>query len=376
MIIKNAKILTEQAGLVRGDLRIENGRIAAFGASLADDGEVVQAKEMLLLPGLIDTHNHGYCGTEFASSDEEFDNGTMALAKNGITTVLPTLRSLPKDRMLAAIRNVKEEIRRGPKGAKLAGINMEGPFISPNRTGSMVLSNLSTPSIDDLREYLDACDGLLKTITMAPELPGVLEMMEEALFAGVNASIGHTAATYEQAKAAADIGANLVTHLYNAMSPFKHRDAGVVGEALLDERLNCELICDFVHNSPAAIEMAMRNKGADHLIMVSDTGVMAGLGDGEFIIEGNKRIVKGNLCQTENGTIAGSVCNLFYDFRNLLTAGYPLQDVSHMASRNPARMIGLGDETGTIEIGKAADLILVDAAYNLQGVWVSGEKII
>ena len=376
MIIRNANILTERVGLLHGDLKIENGRIAAIHSDLHAEGdEVFDARGCILIPGLVDVHNHGFFGTEFASDDEEFDKGTTELAKRGVTTVVPTLRCLPKDRLLSAIRNAKKEIARKPAGTKLGGINMEGPFVSPEKTGSMIRDNISAPNKEDLAEYLAACEGELKSITIAPEVPGVIDMIEDILFAGANPSIGHTCATFEQAKAAADAGANLVTHLYNAMTGFSHRSAGVVGEALLDDRLNCELICDFVHNSPAAVALAIKNKGYDRIAMVSDTGRFSGLGDGVYVIEGQTRIVKDNRCQTTTGTIAGSVCDLFYDFKNLVTAGYPLAEVSRMASRNPARLIGLDYDRGTIEVGKAADLVLLSPSYDAAAVWVDGKRV-
>ena len=383
MLIRNASILTETAGLMAGDLRIRNGRIDRLARFLApEEGEeVFDAGGRILVPGLIDIHNHGYAGTEFATPDGSFGNGLRALAKKGITTVVPTLRPMRKDRLLAAIENAKREIRAsgkdgGPAAAKPAGIHLEGPFVSPDKCGAMVRANLSAPDRRELAEYLEAGEGLVRTVAFAPELDGALDMIGDILGAGANASVAHTNATYEQAKAAADRGANLVTHLFNAMSGFGHRNPGTVGEALTDDRLTCELICDFVHNHPAAVELAIRAKGPDRVVMISDTGVMAGCGDGEYFVEGVMRTVRGNLCTTENGTIAGSVCDLGVGFRNLLKAGYPLESVSRMASRNPARMIGLGEETGTIETGKAADLMLLSPSMEPDAVWVNGRPVL
>jgi N-acetylglucosamine-6-phosphate deacetylase len=315
-------------------------------------------------------------GTEFASENESFENGLRYLASNGITTVAPTIRCLPHSRLLMAIENAKREMDKGHPGAKIAGINIEGPFLSPNRIGSMRPENLAKPERKAMREYIAASEGALRTMTMAPEVEGVLDLVDEALSAGVNPSIGHTDATYEVARSMADAGANLVTHLYNAMRPFTHRAPGVVGEALTDDRLTCELICDFVHNTPAAVDLAIRSKGVDKIVMISDTGIMSGLGDGEYIVEGHKRVVSGNLCMTTEGVIAGSVCNLFYDFRNLLLNGYALNDVSKMASLNPAKILGIDDTTGSIAIGKRADLLLIDDEYCLKGVYVDGNKFV
>lgn len=374
-LLHGGKILTEKVGLIRGDLMIRDGKIAAIGENLPSEGEILDITGLTVAPGLIDTHNHGCMGTEFASEDEHFDKGLQYLAESGITTVVPTLRCLPHRRMLLAIENVKREMDRGPRGAKIGGINMEGPFLSPNRIGSMRPENLAKPEKKALLEYLAACEGTLRSITMAPEVEGVLELVEEVLFAGVNPSIGHTNATFEEAKAMADAGATLVTHLFNAMSGFTHRAPGVVGEALTDDRLTCELICDYVHNTPAAVDLAIRSKGIDKIVMISDTGRMSGLGDGEYIIEGHKRIVKDHLCMTPEGVIAGSVCNLFYDFKNLLNHGYSLSEVSRMASLNPARVIGVDHLTGSITVGKAADLILLDEEYDLKGVFVDGKRV-
>ncbi len=373
-ILHGGKILTEKVGLIYGDLMIRDGMIAAMGENLPSHGETRDITGFTVVPGLIDTHNHGCFGTEFASDDEQFDGGTMYLAKNGITTVVPTLRCLPHQRLLKAIENAKREMDRRPAGAKIAGVNMEGPFLSPNRIGSMRPENLAKPEKKALLEYLAACEGALRTITMAPEVEGVVDLVEEVLYSGANPSIGHTNATYAQARRMADAGATMVTHLFNAMSPFTHREPGVVGEALTDDRLICELICDYVHNTPAAVDLAIRSKGVDRIVMISDTGRMSGLGDGEYIIEGHRRIVSGNLCKTPEGVIAGSVCNLFYDFRNLLLHGYTLRDVSRMASLNPARLVGIDHLTGSIAVGKAADLLLLDDEYNLQGVYVDGKK--
>ena len=374
-LLQGGQILTEKLGLIGGDLLIKDGAIAAIGENLPCEGETVNAAGRLIVPGLVDTHNHGFCGTEFASAEEAFDVGTTELAKRGVTTVVPTVRCLPMDRLLAAIENIKKEMLRKPAGAKLAGINLEGPFLSPARIGSMVPENLAKPGKEALTELLSACEGLLRSITVAPELPGVLPLIEDILFAGANPSLGHSNATYAEARAAADAGANLVTHLFNAMRPFNHRDPGLIGEALTDDRLDCELICDFVHNDPAVVDLAIRAKGAERIVMISDTGRMAGLGDGEYIIEGRRRIVKGKLCKTEDGVIAGSVCSLFDGFRNLLMRGYPLSDVSRMASLNPARLIGVDRQTGSIVVGKAADLLLLDSRFSLRETWVDGKRV-
>ncbi len=379
VILRDGQVLSETKGLIGADVLVRDGKIAAVKAHL-DGPQCEGAAEYdlaggLLVPGLVDTHNHGFCGTEFASADERFDDGLLALARCGVTSVAPTVRALPQDRLLAAVANIRREKSRAPFGARILGINLEGPFLSPARIGSMRPENLAPPTPQALDEILSACGGDLLSITVAPELPGVLPLLETVRAAGASAAVGHTDATAEQVRAAADAGANRVTHLFNAMRPFKHRDPGVVGAALTDERLVCELICDYVHNDPVAVDLAIRAKGLDGVVMVSDTGRMAGLGDGEYVIEGKKRVVRGKLCQTEEGVIAGSVCSLFEGFRNLLLHGYPLADVSRLASLNPARAAGLDKRIGSIAVGKCADLMLLDSLFNVKAVWVGGVKV-
>ncbi len=379
VLLRDGQVLSEKKGLIGADVLVQDGKIASIQERLrgpqCEGAEEFDLAGGLLVPGLIDTHNHGFRGTEFAAADERFDDGLLALAKCGVTAVVPTVRALPQERLLAAVANIRREKARAPFGARILGVHLEGPFLSPARLGSMRPENLAPPAPEALGEILDACGGDLRSITVAPELPGVLPLLETVRASGASVSIGHTDATAEQVFAAADAGANRVTHLFNAMRPFRHRDPGVVGAALTDERLVCELICDYVHNSPVAVDLAIRAKGLDGIVMVSDTGRMAGLGDGVYVIEGKKRVVRGKLCQTEEGVIAGSVCSLFEGFRNLLLHGYPLADVSRLASLNPARAAGLDRRLGSIAVGKDADFLLLDSLFNVKAVWVGGVRV-
>ena len=187
-------------------------------------------------------------------------------------------------------------------------------------------------------------------------------------------SVGHTDATYDETISAIDCGASRATHLFNAMRSLSHRESGVLGAVLTDDRVNCELICDLVHVDEPVIKMAYKLKGADGITLVSDTGVMSGLGDGEFVVNGRKRTVKNGICRNEQGRIAGSCVSMLAGARNLLKLGIPLEDISVMASKNPAKALGIDDKVGSIELGKRADFIVCDSELNIKAVFVKGNR--
>jgi N-acetylglucosamine-6-phosphate deacetylase len=291
IILHGGKVLTENNGIICADLLIRDGMIADIGVNFDKNCEIVDISGLTVVPGLIDTHNHGCMGTEFASADESFESGLRYLASNGITTVAPTIRCLPHQRLLRAIENVKREMQANHPGAKIAGINIEGPFLSPNRIGSMRPENLAKPERKAMREYIAAAEGTLKTMTMAPEVEGILDLVEEALAAGVNPSIGHSDASYEAAREMADAGATLVTHLYNAMPALHHRKGGTICAGFLSDAY-AELIVDGIHIAPEMVKLAYTLKGSDRLVLITDSMEASGCPDGEYQIAGQPVTVK------------------------------------------------------------------------------------
>ncbi|MBQ1206386.1 MAG: amidohydrolase family protein, partial [Clostridia bacterium] len=188
-------------------------------------------------------------------------------------------------------------------------------------------------------------------------------------------SIGHTDATYSETLDAINAGATRATHVFNAMRPFSHRETGVLGAVLTDERINCEMICDLVHLDEATIKMVYRLKGAENITLISDTGYMSGLGDGVFNVDGRERIVKDGVCRNADGRIAGSCVSMLAGAKNLLKMGVPISDISLMASLNPAKALNVSAITGSIEVGKQADIIVCDNELNVKAVFVKGNRI-
>ena len=355
------------------DLQIEYGTITNIGCNLSDRFEF-DASGLLVIPGFIDTHIHGCVGVEFASPDEDFTPACQWLASQGTTSFAATVRALPPERVIAAEKNILRESEREVVGATIAGINLEGPFVSKEKSGVM-----NTPDVDctadTVKLFADEANGMLKIITIAPERENACDAIATAVKNSVNVSIGHTNATYSQTISAIDSGATRATHVFNAMRPFSHRETGVLGAVLTDERVNCEMICDLVHLDEATIKMVYRLKGADNITLVSDTGFMSGLGDGEYVVDGRKRIVKNGICRNPEGRIAGSCVSMLAGVKNLQKLGISLSDISVMASLNPAKALGISHITGSIEVGKQADLIICDNEFNIKAVFVKGKKI-
>lgn len=374
MVIKNGNVLLGNTRrFEQTDIKTENGRIVSVGSALSDRSEF-DASGLLVIPGFIDTHIHGCVGVEFASPDEDFSLARKWLASEGTTAFAATVRALSPDRVIAAEKNILREADRDVLGAAVAGINLEGPFVSRVKSGVMNPPDIECTA-EAVKLFADEAKGMLKIITIAPERENALEAIRTAVQNGVNASVGHTDATYSQAMSAIDSGATRATHVFNAMRPFSHRETGVLGAVLTDERINCEIICDLVHLDAATVKMVYRLKGADNITLVSDTGFMSGLGDGEYTVDGRLRIVKDGVCRNPEGRIAGSCVSMLAGAKNLLKLGVPISDISVMASLNPAKALGISQLTGSIEVGKQADIIICDNELNIKAVFVKGNII-
>ncbi len=369
MILKNVNAVTPN-GVICTDIEIENGLIKKIGKTQKDG---IDFAGKYAFPGFVDTHIHGAFGTEFASENEEFDKGLVKEAEMGITSVCATVRCLPLDDTHKAIKNIVKEYKRQPKGASIRGIHLEGPFVSPKYIGSMNPSWLSLPSPDEMKRLYDSSEGLLKIITIAPELENAIETIKTAVSLGVTVSIGHSAADYDTALRAYETGARQITHTFNAAVPFHHRSPGLLGFGLTEEGMKCEAICDLVHLDKAAIKLIYLAKGDDRINMISDSGVFSGLGDGEYIIAGKKRTVKNGVCTVEGGRIAGSCYTLHQGVKNLLSLGYSPVSVSKMSSLNPSETLGIDDIAGSLEEGKRADIAILDGNYDTVMTFIGGE---
>lgn len=356
----------------RFDIRFANGRIYQRGI-FPVDADDFDAEGLYVIPGFIDEHVHGSVGVEFASADEDFEKARVYLASKGVTGFAATVRALPVEQTVAAMKNILRESKKESRGAAILGIHTEGPFVSYKKTGVMHPPKVEC-DIPAMEALCAAGEGFWKLMTIAPERENALEAIAYAAAHGVTASLGHTDATYEQALAGADTGAAKATHIFDAMRPFTHRDPGIIGLALTDERINCEMICDLVHVYAPAIKLVLAAKGASGVTLISDAGVMSGLGDGVYNVDGHERIVENGICRNTEGRIAGSCVSMLEGAKNLLKMGVPLEDISVMASKNPAKALGLESERGCILEGRYADFIVCDGDLNIKAVFVEGVR--
>lgn len=342
---------------------------------LPAEAEIIDAKGEYVIPGLVDMHIHGYLGED--ASDGSFDGIRImaeGVVKNGVTSFLPTTMTVSYDELYAAFAQIRRAMEQSVteqwQGAQILGVNAEGPFINPAKKGAQAGENIRKGDADFLKENLD----IIRVFTIAPEMDGNMETIAE-MNGKTLISIGHTAATCEQAIAAFDAGARHVTHLFNAQTPLMHRDPGVVGAALCDDRVSTELIADTFHVSPRLYPLVCRVKG-DMLVLITDCTRAGGLADGEYTLGGQPIFVKGIECRLADGTIAGSVLRLNHAVRNLLeNTSMPVWAAVNAASLNPAKRIGAANRKGSLEKGKDADVVICSETFDICRTIIAGRDV-
>lgn len=361
MVIKNGNVFNENGEFEIKDLYIEDGLIVKGQENVSDD-EFIDAKNLYVIPGLIDIHSHGAVGHDFCDAKAEGLKKILEYEKSqGITSYCPTTMTLKKEDLLN-IFSVGANLINYQGGADIVGFNMEGPFIDPNKVGAQNPKYLNDCDMDFFNECNLAANHLIKLITISPNSTKSLEFIEKVKDV-VSVSIGHTTADYETAKLAFSKGANHVTHLFNAMPPFNHRDPGVIGAAF-DSDCYVELICDGIHIHPCVIK-AVFTLFKNKVVLISDSMMAAGMEDGEYQLGGQKVFVKNNCATLKDGTIAGSSTNLFKCFKNAIEFGIPIKDAIFAATANPAKSIGIFDTVGSLSVGKKANILLLDKEFNL-----------
>ncbi len=373
MILKNGKVLTDDFHLTNTDIGFTGSKIDFLG-NYSGDQEFLDVSGMYVLPGFVDTHIHGAYGVRFSDIEPDIDRITGFLAKKGVTTLVATTGSSRFDDLLLQFEGIVKAINNGTKGAKIAGIHAEGPFLNKKYKGAMSENNILAPDLDKLNRIVDECQGYLKIMTIAPEMENADDLIRYLKSEGVIISLGHTDATYEQAEKSAALGASQATHVFNAMRPFNHREPGVLGCVLTNKDVKCEMICDFVHLHPNTVKMIYTLKGADNINLISDAGHSAGLEMDKFLVDGVWRYVVDGVVRLEDGTIAGSTMTMAEGVLHLFQMGIPPEEISKMASLNPAVTLGLADKIGTLTIGKSADIVVLDKNFNLVHTFVEGER--
>lgn len=367
MIVRGARVFDETEGFVERDVCIEGARFVDSAA-----GEVLDAGGCYAIPGLIDVHLHGCMGREFGASDAAgIDEMAEYQASWGVTAICPTTLTESEEELTRACGEISRS--GSEKGAAIVGVNLEGPFVSPHKLGAQNPDYVHSPDAALFRRLQRASGGIVKLLAIAPELPGAMEVIE-AVSGEVVCSIAHTTADYATATEAFGKGARHVTHLYNAMPPFSHREPGVVGAAFDREDCRVELICDDVHVHPCVVRATFRMFGQKRIVMISDSMMATGLKDGDYKLGGLPVRVRGNKATLiEGGNIAGSVTNLMKCLQTAVNVmGIPLHKAVKCASVNPAKAIGVFGERGSLEVGKSADLVLLDGQLDIAKIILRG----
>jgi len=369
MLIYGEKIFLSDKGFVSGYLECENGKIVSYSPDSENKADI---NAHYVLPGFIDIHTHGAMGGDTIDCDyDALVTIKKYMAEHGTTAFLPTTVSDTAENITNAIENVKKVKKEIDEGADIAGMYIEGPYFTEKFKGAHLLEFLKAPSKEEFDNMLKAADGLLKVMCVAPEYENSEEFIKYAIEKGVVVSIAHTAATYDTVMKAISDGATNITHLYNAMSPFTHREPGTVGAAFSSDT-TCELICDGFHVHPASALIAIKQKGSRKIALISDSLAPAGLPDGNYKLGAQDVIVKGGKATIPAGNLAGSTTNILQCFKNIISWGVPIEDAVRMASETPANAAKLTAK-GKIEKGFDADFTILDENLSLCKTIVGGK---
>ncbi|MEU3515351.1 N-acetylglucosamine-6-phosphate deacetylase [Streptomyces sp. NPDC006654] len=360
-------------GLVeKGQVNVDGTKITAEPPANA---QRIDLTGHYLIPGFVDIHNHGGGGASFSSGTaEQILTGVRAHRLHGTTTLVTSTVTDDMDVLARQAALLSELAEQGD----IAGIHFEGPFISPCRKGAHSEGLLRDPDPAEVRKLLDAARGQARMVTLATELPGGIESVRLLAEHGVIAAVGHTDATYEQTVEAIDAGATVATHLFNAMPQIGHRAPGPIAALLEDERVTVELINDGTHLHPASLQLAFHHAGPDRVAFITDAMDAAGAGDGRYLLGPLEvEVTDGVARLVEGGAIAGSTLTLDRALRRAVTVDrLPVEHAVAALSANPARLLGLYDRIGSLEPGKDADLLILDAEFALKGVMRKGEWVV
>ncbi|MEU9165290.1 N-acetylglucosamine-6-phosphate deacetylase [Streptomyces sp. NPDC048424] len=371
-VLSGARVVLPTGTVANGRVIVDGDRIAG---SAHEGSRTVDLSGHWIVPGFVDMHNHGGGGASFTSGTaEDVLKGVRTHREHGTTTLIASTVTGDLDELARRAGLLAELTRQG----EIAGIHFEGPFINPCRKGAHKEDLLRDPDPAEIRKLIDAAHGTARMFTLATELPGGLDSVRLLAEHGVIAAIGHTDATYEQTRAAIDAGATVATHLFNAMPPLAHREPGPIAALLEDERITVELINDGTHLHPAALELAFHHAGAHRVALITDAMDAAGFGDGTYHLGPLEVEVKKGVARlVEGGSIAGSTLTLDTAFKRSVTLDkLPVESVVQAISANPAKLLGLYDEIGSLEPGKYADLVVLDAAFDVKGVMRRGEWVV
>lgn len=358
--------------LRKADITINQGKISSIGEA-QESGECFDLSDFLVVPGFVDIHIHGCAGADTCDGTRSSISKMAAhLATCGVTSFCPTTMTVPMEEIEAAIGAVQECMKKPPEGASVLGVNMEGPYISPDRIGAQKGDCIRKPDAKEFQQLCEKYKDVIKLVDIAPEVDGAEELVKYARKICC-VSFAHSMADYAAAKESFGWGITHATHLFNAMNGLNHRAPGAVGAVFDDDRVHAELICDGFHIHPAVLRTAFRLLGENRSIVISDSMRAAGLADGDYDLGGQTVHVNGCHALLADGTIAGSTTNLGQEMKNLISFGVPLRQVIKSVTINPAREIGADKDIGSIEVGKKADFVVLNSSFDIKMVFTGGK---
>ncbi|MCC3376046.1 N-acetylglucosamine-6-phosphate deacetylase [Cohnella sp. REN36] len=384
----DARMYTPGAVIEKGVLEVRGGRIGAV-RPLADwersrdpGVAVVDAGGARVVPGFVDVHVHGGGGFDFMTGrDGSLDDICLYHAAHGTTSLLATTVTAEHEPIAKAIRLIVRAMKRGGRGAQVAGIHLEGPFLNPLRCGAQNPAHIRTADPDELRALWELAEGRIRLVTLAPEREGGMEALRFFRERGVTVSIGHSDASLEETRAAVRAGASHVTHLFNGMRPFHHREPGLTGGALLFGELTVEMIGDGIHIHTEAVRYVWETKPRDRIVLITDCMGPAGLPDGTFPFEGMTAKMKDGILRLvepdgTEGSLAGSTLTMDRALANLMRwTGASLEEALPLLTLQPARQAGLERRKGSLEAGKDADFVRLNDDGTVEGTWIGGVRV-
>ena len=374
MRITGGQVFDLEQGFVSRDVCFDGENLEQSSV----DGKTYDASGCYVIPGLTDLHFHGCVGEDFSDATPD---GLQKMAdyelSRGVTQICPAGMTLGEDQLTRICQNAAAHRAKNPGGAELVGLHLEGPFLCKAKKGAQNEAFLHDPDPAMLHRLQQAAQGMVKLVTLAAEQPGALEFIRSAQEDGITVSLGHTTADYDTACAAYEAGARQATHLFNAMPPFTHRAPGVVGAAFDHPQVKVELISDGVHIHPSVVRAVFQLFGAGRVILISDSLRATGMPDGRYPFGGQEIEVHGNRATMADdpNTLAGSVSDLMACMRSAVSFGIPLHDAVRAAAVNPAQVLGVFDRLGSLDVGKTANLAILDRDLNLKDVFFRGQLV-
>lgn len=372
--LKDVKILTP-LGYINGNIEIKDKKIYSINEDKNFKG-ISFDEEVIVVPGFVDEHIHG------ANASDTMDatpyallNISKTLAKEGTTSFLATTMTQSRDNIDKALKNVKKYIDNNNNDtSEILGIHLEGPFLNPLACGAQPKEYIVNPNVEEFKRYHEISGNNIKFLTIAPEFDGAEELIKYCKKENIIASVGHTLANYDETLKAIKNGATHVTHCYNAMTPLHHRKPGVVGAVMLHNELMAEMIVDGIHINPKSVEIMYKAKGKDNITLITDSMRAKWLDDGQYELGGQDVIVKSGEARLVDGTLAGSVLKMIDAIKNMINfTNISLEEAILMASTNPAKKLNVYDRKGSIEVGKDADLVVLNKDYEILMTICRGE---